>query len=282
MKKTVSALALALLAMCAATPLCAKTVHSKASHRAAAKSESSTPYLQCVTFARQLTGMQIFGDAWTWWEHATGKYDEGHAPKPGAVLVFKSQGRMRLGHVAVVSQIITDRYIQVTHANWSPINGRRGQVEDHVNVLDVSDKGDWSKVKVWYGPLNDLGNTVYDTYGFIYNDAGQTQRANAPAASPQVSPMTAAATQVAANDTPADLPADLKAALTPGNTGAAVRPVTVAAHVKGKAAAQLVAKIDSDDEDAADAEPVSKVKVGKKAVSHKTSAKKSAHKKHRR
>lgn len=75
---------------------------------------------------------------------------------------------MQLGHVAVVSEVITDRLIQVTHANWSPINGRRGQIEANVNVLDVSDKGDWSRVKVWYGPSEDLGTNAYPTYGFIY------------------------------------------------------------------------------------------------------------------
>jgi surface antigen len=254
-KKTVSAIVCALLTLSVATPLYAKTPsHAKASH----KSSSSSPYLQCVTFARQLTGMQIFGDAWTWWEKATGKYDEGHAPKPGAVLVFRPQGKMRLGHVAVVSQIITDRYIQVTHANWSPINGRRGQVEDHVNVLDVSDKGDWSKVKVWYGPLNDLGTTVYTTYGFIYND--KPEQIAAPESAPQTSPMqaAAAATQVAMTENdpaPADLPADLRAALSPGNTQGfgAVKPVTVAAKLKGKAAADLAAKLDADKDDADDA-----------------------------
>ena len=77
----------------------------------------------------------------------------------GAVLVFKPYGAMNHGHVAVVSQVLTDRIIQVTHANWSPISGRRGQVEKDVTVVDVSDKGDWSQVKVWYDPSGDLGRT---------------------------------------------------------------------------------------------------------------------------
>ncbi|MEI9906387.1 MAG: CHAP domain-containing protein [Asticcacaulis sp.] len=172
-----------MLTLCVASPLYAKTAAHSTAKSAATKvvktahrsSNSTTPYLQCVVFARQFTGMQIFGDAWTWWEKAAGKYDEGHAPKPGAVLVFPSQGRMKLGHVAVVSQIITDRYIQVTHANWSPVNGHRGRVETNVNVMDVSDKGDWSQVKVWFGPLNDLGTTVYKTSGFIYNTSPKAQ-----------------------------------------------------------------------------------------------------------
>lgn len=138
--------------------------------------EKQSPYWQCVTFARSITGMNIFGDAWTWWEGATGKYDKGQAPKAGAVLVFRPQGKMRLGHVAVVSQVITDRVIQITHANWSPIGGRRGQVEKDVTVVDVSDKGDWTKVKVWYGPIADVGTTVYPTYGFIYQAAQKGQQ----------------------------------------------------------------------------------------------------------
>ncbi len=132
---------------------------------------------QCVTFARFFSGVKIFGDAWTWWEQATGKYTKGFSPDAGAVLVFKPQGAMRQGHVAVVSQVLTDRIIQVTHANWSPIAGRRGQVEKDVTVVDVSEKGDWSQVKVWYDPSGDVGRTVYPTYGFIYQAAQAAQGA---------------------------------------------------------------------------------------------------------
>ena len=125
---------------------------------------------QCVPFARLISGIQIFGDAHTWWRQAVGKYDTGTAPTVGSVLVFKPQGAMRLGHVAVVSKIVTERVIQITHANWSRINGARGQVETDVTVVDVSDKGDWSEVKVWYDPIGSLGSSVYPTYGFIYQD----------------------------------------------------------------------------------------------------------------
>ena len=217
------------------------------------QSRSSSPYLQCVTFVRQVTGMQIFGDAWTWWEKATGKYDEGHAPKPGAVLVFRSQGKMKLGHVAVVSQVITDRYIQVNHANWSPVAGHRGRVEENVNVLDVSDKGDWSKVKVWYGPLNDLGTTVYSTYGFIYQAAQSGQNmgqqlvasisGNKEASEPaRIQPVAQVAV---AEPAPASLPDELKAALTPEARQAARQPraATVSAQVTGQSAQQLVSQL---------------------------------------
>ncbi len=83
---------------------------------------------------------------------------------------------MRSGHVAVVSQVLTDRIVQVTHANWSTIAGHRGQVENDVTVVDVSPKGDWSQVKVWYDPAGDLGTTVYPTYGFIYQAAQKCRR----------------------------------------------------------------------------------------------------------
>ncbi|MEH0198923.1 CHAP domain-containing protein [Caulobacter zeae] len=127
-------------------------------------------YWQCVPFARLMSGIQIFGDARTWWGQATGKYETGFTPKAGAVLCFKPTGRMNLGHVAFVSQVLTDRVIQVTHANWSVMNGARGQVEKDVTVVDVSPEGDWSQVKVWYDPIRDLGTTVYPTHGFIYQN----------------------------------------------------------------------------------------------------------------
>jgi surface antigen len=128
------------------------------------------PYWQCVPFARLVSGIQIFGDAYTWWQQAAGKYETGFTPRAGAVLCFKPTGRMRLGHVAVVSQVLTDRVIQITHANWSLIDGSRGQVEKNVTVVDVSPAGDWSQVKVWFDPTGNLGATVYPTYGFIYQD----------------------------------------------------------------------------------------------------------------
>jgi len=126
------------------------------------------PYWQCVTFARMFSGINLFGDAWTWWGQAVEKFRTGRAPETGSVLVFRPEGRMSRGHVAVVSDILTDRVIRVTHANWG---GSRGKVEENVTVVDVSGAGDWSQVKVWYSPIHDLGTTVYPTYGFIYNGA---------------------------------------------------------------------------------------------------------------
>jgi surface antigen len=137
----------------------------------APSAKADEPYWQCVTFARMFSGIEIFGDAHTWWSQAQGKFRTGPRPQTGAVLAFQSSGRMRLGHVAVVSEVLTDRVIRVTHANWG---GSRGKVEENVTVVDVSPNGDWTQVKVWYNPIHDLGTTVYPTYGFIYKDAPQT------------------------------------------------------------------------------------------------------------
>lgn len=126
------------------------------------------PYWQCVTFARMFSGIQIFGDAWTWWRQAADNFRTGRRPETGSVLVFRPEGRMSRGHVAVVSDILTDRVVRVTHANWG---GSRGKVEENVTVVDVSPANDWSQVKVWYNPINGLGTTVYPTYGFIYKGA---------------------------------------------------------------------------------------------------------------
>lgn len=135
-------------------------------------------YWQCVPFARLISGIQIFGDARTWWQQAIGKYETGFQPRAGAVLCFKPTQRMKLGHVAVVSQVLTDRIVQITHANWSPIEGSRGKIERDVTLVDVSPRGDWSQVKVWYDPNRDLGGSTYPTYGFIYPDAEATQMAS--------------------------------------------------------------------------------------------------------
>jgi surface antigen len=134
---------------------------------------------QCAPFARLASGIQIFGDAGTWWGQAEGRYERGVAPRPGAVLVFKPTARMRVGHVAMVSRVVSERVVTVTHANWSPIEGTRGQVETDVEVVDVSPANDWSEVRVWYAPLQALGTSANPTYGFIYPDAAALQLARA-------------------------------------------------------------------------------------------------------
>ena len=125
---------------------------------------------QCVPFARAASGVRIYGDAWTWWDQAEGRYERGHRPRPGAVIVFPRSPRLRLGHVAVVSRIVEPRVLMLTHANWSRQNGERGHAEQDVTLHDVSARNDWSQVKVWYRDSDGLGGTVYPVDGFIYGD----------------------------------------------------------------------------------------------------------------
>ena len=128
------------------------------------------PYLQCVPYARERSGVQIYGDARTWWDQAAGRYKRGNRPRPGAVMTFRPYGGMTLGHVAAVAKVIDGRTVLLDHANWSPIDGRRGQIERGVKAVDVSPANDWSQVRVWYDPLQDLGTTAWPVAGFIYNE----------------------------------------------------------------------------------------------------------------
>ncbi len=124
--------------------------------------------LQCVPYARALTGVEIRGDAHTWWSQADGRYDRGGKPKVGAVMSFRPHGAMRLGHVAAVRKIIDSRTVIISHANWSTIDGQRGHIEENVKVVDASENNDWSRVQVWYTPNQALGTTAWPLNGFIY------------------------------------------------------------------------------------------------------------------
>jgi hypothetical protein len=81
---------------------------------------------------------------------------------------FRPYHAMTLGHVAMVSRVIDERTVLLRHANWSPIDGRRGNVELDVRAVDVSPDNDWSAVRVWYAPIGDLGTTHWPVNGFIY------------------------------------------------------------------------------------------------------------------
>lgn len=123
-------------------------------------------YLQCVPFAREASGIEIRGNAKTWWSQAAGRYERGSTPREGSVLTMPGHGRMGYGHVAMVSKVVSDREVLLTHANWS----RRGGIERNVRAIDVSENGDWSRVKIWYAGNGDFGTTSYPAYGFIYAD----------------------------------------------------------------------------------------------------------------
>jgi hypothetical protein len=129
----------------------------------AARIISPASPLQCVPFTRAATGIEIRGDAWTWWRSAASRYLRHEAPAIGSVLVLSKTSRLRLGHLAVVTRIVDDRVIVVDHANWL----NRGQIHKGTPVRDVSAGNDWSAVRVWYTPGGVWGRTVYPVQGFI-------------------------------------------------------------------------------------------------------------------
>jgi len=123
--------------------------------------------ISCVPYARELSGISVAGNAWQWWDNASGQYARGFRPEAGSVLTFRGNSRMRLGHVAVVRQVVNGREVIVDHANW-PGTGVRGGVSRGVTVVDVSEANNWSAVRVQLSRTGDFGS-VYPTYGFIYN-----------------------------------------------------------------------------------------------------------------
>jgi len=157
-------------------------------------------HLECVPYARSTSGIQIYGDAHTWWSQAKDRYATGHAPRVGAVMAVRPFNNSRLGHVATVSRIVDSRTILLSHANWSV----PGEIERNVTALDVSPENDWSQVRIWYAPSRGLGTTHWPVSGFIYNarpgtirDLGATRLASA-AASERVRPEKAAPAQIKA------------------------------------------------------------------------------------
>ena len=123
--------------------------------------------LQCVPFARENSGIEIIGNAGTWWRSAVGIYERGSRPEVGSVLNFRAGGRSRLGHVAVVTKVLNPRMIEVDHANWSAPSIGRGRISRDMAVMDVSEANDWTAVRVEVG--QDGFGSVYPTYGFIYD-----------------------------------------------------------------------------------------------------------------
>ena len=127
---------------------------------------SSDEFVSCVPFARAVTGIDIRGDAWTWWSAAAGRYARGQRPVAGAILAFAGTRQLPLGHLSVVEQVVSPREILVEHANWSSTAAWRGKVLTGQRIVDVSPGNDWTSVRV-QNHLGSLGG-AYVAHGFIY------------------------------------------------------------------------------------------------------------------
>ena len=118
---------------------------------------------ECAAYARERSGIALYGDAYTWWDQAAGRYDREAAPQQGAVLVLTGYAGPKHGHLAVVTRIVSMREIRVDHANW--LND--GNLYLNTPVIDVSPANDWSEVRVWNTREGHLGGNTYAVQGFI-------------------------------------------------------------------------------------------------------------------
>jgi hypothetical protein len=159
--------------------------HGRVIHAKYTKYAHSAPRfigISCVPYARQISGIDLAGNANTWWDHAAGQYARGSVPERGSVLAFRSNPSMRLGHVAVVERVVNPREIIIDHANWGGPGGGRGRISTGIPVVDVSPMNDWTAVRVGLGRSGEFGS-VYPTFGFIYDrpDTGRLMASSAPA-----------------------------------------------------------------------------------------------------
>jgi len=123
---------------------------------------------QCVPYARQVSGFQIYGNAHTWWNQAKNKgYERGIKPKEGSVLVLKKGHKLSLGHVAVVNEVLSDREMNVAHSNWGNNTKKRSFIYESMRVRDVSARNDWSELRFWNKYSKAYGS-IYPNHGFIY------------------------------------------------------------------------------------------------------------------
>jgi surface antigen len=125
--------------------------------------------VQCVPYAREHSGIKIFGDANTWWDKADGKYPRGALPAPGAVMVLHNYAGSDHGHVAVVRRVVSPREIRIDHANWLD----DGSIYVNDPVEDVSSGNDWSMVRVYNLATGGWGSKLYPVQGFIGGGAAE-------------------------------------------------------------------------------------------------------------
>jgi len=125
-------------------------------------SDPSKP-LQCVPYAREHSGVIVYGDAYTWWDKTEGQYAHSATPHLRAVMMLTGYAGPNRAHLAVVSALVTPREIRIDHANWF----NDGSVYRDDPVMDVSPDNDWSEVRVWNIRSQSWGTKTYLVRGFI-------------------------------------------------------------------------------------------------------------------
>jgi surface antigen len=165
--------------------------------------------IQCVAFAKSNSDVALSGNAGDWWQNAAGVYARGGAPEVGSVLNFRANGRMRLGHVAVVTNVVDSRTIEIDQSHWNA----RG-ISRNVSVVDVSENNDWTAVRVAMGHQGTYGS-IYPTYGFIYArpDTGRIVTARSDVIVPRIG---AAPSDLRNGTEVAEMPAMARGVITQG------------------------------------------------------------------
>jgi len=158
-----AALFLLLLNACASAPDNRLASDYEHGPRNGTRIETPGSPLQCVPYARQRSGINLFGDAGTWWDQAAGHFSRNSTPVLGAVMVLTGYAGPGRGHVAVVSRMVSDREIRIDHANWLD----DGAIFLDDPVVDVSSENDWSEIRVWNPRAGSWGVRTYVVRGFI-------------------------------------------------------------------------------------------------------------------
>ena len=121
---------------------------------------SADTYWQCVPFARLISGIQIFGDAYTWWRQAVGKYETGFTPRAGAVLCFKPTGKMReIKKLDRVGDLVKDSIRDMILHYGTPMPTPGETVKKPEKIEDV---------KELYG-MDSLRADIYQFWGYRFD-----------------------------------------------------------------------------------------------------------------
>jgi len=131
--------------------------------------ETPAQPMECVPYARERSGVALYGDAGTWWDKAEGRYAKRQAPQLGAVIVLTGYAGPGRGHVGVVSAMVSTREIRLDHANW--LGDGAIYIDDP--VADVSPENNWSEVRVWNPRTAAWGRKTYLVEGFIGPDRAE-------------------------------------------------------------------------------------------------------------
>jgi surface antigen len=124
--------------------------------------------IQCVPFVRELSGVNLYGNAYTWWDSALAAgYQRGQVPMENAVLVLKKSNRLANGHVAMVRRVVDPGHVELTHANWGSDEYTRRLVHNSMPARDVSAKHDWTSVE-FFNEQAGVWGQPYEAWGFIY------------------------------------------------------------------------------------------------------------------